>query len=171
MQQQSPPELVVMGRIAAPYGIRGWVNVLPDTEYLDGLFDYPVWWINTRSGWREYTVEDAKVHGNHLTAKLQGLEDRDQALLLKGKQIAVPREQLPAAEDGEFYWSDLVGMSVKNLQQVDLGQVKEVFATGANDVLVVQQGEQERLIPFIAQVVLDVRLADKCITVDWGADF
>lgn len=159
-----------MGRVAAPYGVHGWINVLPDTEYLDGLFDYPKWWVNTGSGWREFAVEDAKVHGDHLVAKLQGIADRDQAFLLKGKQIGVPRIELPPAEDGEYYWSDLIGLSVNNLEKICLGQVKEVFATGANDVLVVQ-GEQETLIPFIEKVVLDVNLAGKCITVDWDADF
>lgn len=159
-----------MGRIAAPYGVLGWINVLPDTEYLDGLFDYPSWWVNTNTGWREFTVEDAKVHGDHLTAKLQGVNDRDQAFLLKGKQIAVPRDELPEPEEDEYYWSDLIGMRVTNLEQVELGQVKDVFATGANDVLVVQ-GEQERLIPFVAQVVLKVDPTEKSITVDWGADF
>ncbi len=168
--QQSPPDLVVMGRVATPYGVLGWVNIQPDTEYVDGLFDYPRWWVNTPAGWREFAVEEAKVHSDHLVAKLQGVEDRDQAFLLKGKQIAVPRAQLPQAGEGEYYWSDLIGLGVKNLEEIDLGQVKDVFATGANDVLVVQ-GEQERLIPFVAQVIVDVDLAAKCITVDWGADF
>lgn len=159
-----------MGRVAVPYGVRGWVNVLPDTEYLDGLFDYPRWWINTETGWCEFSVEEAKVHGDHLVAKLEGVADRDQAFKLKGKQIAVPREQLPEPDENEYYWSDLIGVQVVNLQHVDLGRVTEVFATGANDVMVVK-GERERLIPFIDQVVLEVDVAEKHMAVDWDADF
>lgn len=166
----SPPDLVVMGRIAVPYGVRGWINVLPDTEMLDGLFDYPVWWVNMEGGWQEFPVEDAKVHGDHLVAKLEGIADRDQAFRLKGKQIAVPREQLPEPEEDEYYWSDLVGLEVVNVRHEKLGRVAEVFATGANDVMVVK-GERERLIPFIEQVVLEVDPAQKRITVDWDADF
>lgn len=166
----SPPDLVVMGRVAVPYGVRGWVNVQPDTEMLDGLFDYPEWWVQTESGWHEFVVEDAKVHGDHLVAKLAGVEDRDQAFRLKGKPIAVPRELLPEPDEDEYYWSDLVGVQVENLQKIHLGEVVEVFATGANDVLVVK-GDRERLVPFIDQVVLEVDLAGKRMTVDWDAEF
>lgn len=159
-----------MGRIAVPYGLRGWVNVNPDTEMLDGLFDYPVWWVQTEAGWRAFFVEDAKVHGDHLVAKLQGVDDRDQAFMLKGKPVGVPREQLPAAEADEYYWSDLVGLEVENLQQVKFGKITELFATGANDVMVVK-GERERLVPFIDQVVLEVDVAARRMVVDWDAEF
>jgi 16S rRNA processing protein RimM len=166
----SPPDLVVMGRIAVPYGVRGWVNVNPDTEVLDGLFDYPVWWVQTEAGWREFSIEEAKVHGDHLVAKLEGVEDRDQAFRLKGKPIAVLREELPEPEEDEYYWSDLVGLEVENLQHVKLGVIAELFATGANDVIVAK-GDRERLIPFIDQVVLEVDLAARRMLVDWDADF
>jgi len=166
----SPPDLVVMGRIAVPYGVRGWVNVNPDTELLDGLFDYPVWWIQTEAGWRGFCVEEAKVHGDHLVAKLESVEDRDQAFKLKGKPVAVPRDELPEPEEDEYYWSDLVGLEVENLQHVTLGTIAELFATGANDVIVVK-GDRERLVPFIDQVVLEVDLAAKRMVVDWDADF
>ena len=159
-----------MGRIAVPYGLKGWVNVNPDTEMPDGLFDYPVWWVQLESGWREFDVIDAKVQGDHLVAKLDGIDDRDQAFSLKGKLLGVPREELPPAEDDEYYWSDLVGLAVENLQQVEFGTISEVFATGANDVLVVK-GERERLLPFIDQVVLEVDLANKRMLVDWDAEF
>lgn len=166
----TPPDLVVMGRVTVPYGVRGWVNVQPDTEYLDGLFDYPEWWVQTAQGWQQFTVEEAKVHSNHLVAKLEGITDRDAAFSLKGKPIAVLREQLPAPEDDEYYWSDLVGLEVENLQQVPFGKIAGLFETGANDVMVVK-GERERLIPFIDQVVLEVDLAAKRMVVDWDADF
>lgn len=159
-----------MGRIAVPYGVRGWVNVNPDTEMLDGLFDYPVWWVQTEAGWREFSVEDAKVHGDHLVAKLEGIEDRDQAFRIKGKPVAVPREQLPEPDDDEYYWSDLVGLEVENLQHVKFGKISELFATGANDVMVVA-GDRERLVPYIDQVVLEVDLAGKRMLVDWDAEF
>jgi len=166
----SPPDLVVMGRIAVPYGVRGWVNVNPDTEMLDGLFDYPVWWVQTETGWREFTVEDAKVHGDHLVAKLSGIEDRDQAFRLKGKPVGVPRAELPEPDADEYYWSDLVGLEVENLQQVKFGKITELFATGANDVMVVK-GERERLVPYIDRVVLEVDLSGKRMVVDWDAEF
>ena len=160
-----------MGRLAAPYGLLGWINVLPDTERLDALTDYPVWWIQqSDGGWREFALEEAKVHGDHLVAKLQGIADRDVALRLKGKAVAVPRAQLPEPADGEYYWSDLIGLAVQNVQGVELGRVKQLFETGANDVLVVE-GARERLIPYIDQVVLEVDIAGKRMLVDWDAEF
>lgn len=159
-----------MGRIAAPYGVKGWVNVQPDTEALDGLLDYPAWWVEAEGGWRQFTLEDARVQGDHLVAKLAGVDGRDGAFKLKGKPIAVPRAELPEPEQDAYYWSDLVGLQVVNAQGVALGQIKELFETGANDVMVVQ-GEHERLIPFIGQVVREVDIVGKRMLVDWDAAF
>lgn len=167
--------MVVMGRIVAPYGVYGWLKVLPDTEALDGLFDYDTWWIGKQDNWREVAVEQAKIHNDVLVVKLAGVDDRDQAFACKGLQVAVPREALPEPEDNEYYWSDLIGLAVKNQQGVDFGYVTDVFETGANDVLVVKTGKEngniERLIPFIDQVVLAVDVSTKTMQVDWDADF
>ncbi len=173
--------MVVMGRILDPYGVQGWLKVQPDTEVLDGLSDYTDWWLGridelNKSPWQKYHVETVKVHVNILLAKLQGIDDRDAAQAIKGRQIAVPREQLPTLGNDEYYWVDLIGLKVKNQQQIDLGEIIEVLATGANDVLVVKQtenkqAERERLIPYIGQVVLEVDLNAKTMLVDWDAEF
>jgi 16S rRNA processing protein RimM len=170
-----PEHLVVMGRIVAPYGVFGWLKVLPDTETLDSLFDYGTWWVGKDNHWQELTVEEAKIHNDVLVVKLQGIDDRDAAFACKGKQVAVPRDALPEAAENEYYWSDLIGLTVKNQQDVVFGQIADVFETGANDVIVVNggesNGERERLIPFTAQVILDVDLVAKTMLVDWDADF
>lgn len=167
--------MVVMGRIVAPYGVLGWLKILPDTETLDSLFDYPTWWVGKGEQWRELKVESLKIHNDVLLAKLAGVSDRDMAFACKGQQVAVPREDLPEPDENEYYWSDLIGLSVKNQQNVDFGKVTDVFETGANDVLVVntdkEQGNIERLIPFIDQVVIEVNLEAGTMLVDWDADF
>lgn len=167
--------MVVMGRIVAPYGVLGWLKVLPDTETLDSLFDYETWWVGKDQEWREVEVESAKIHNDVLVVKLKGVDDRDAAFACKGQQVAVPREALPKPNEGEYYWSDLIGLVVKNQQGVDFGCIVDVFETGANDVLVVNTGQArgnvERLIPFIDQVVLTVDLQAKTLMVDWDADF
>lgn len=162
-----------MGRIVAPYGVLGWLKVLPDTETIDGLFDYETWWLGKGNDWRELEVETAKVHNDVLVVKLKGIDDRDAAFACKGKQIAVPRAALPEPEQNAYYWSDLIGLRVKNKQDIDFGAITEVFETGANDVLVVKQDEKspERLLPFIASVVLEVDLKAKTMLVDWDAEF
>ena len=163
-------ELVVMGRVVAPYGVFGWLKIVPDTEEFDSLLDYKTWWIGKDSDWRELAVKEAKIHNDVLVVKLQGIEDRDAAVACKGKQIAVPRASLPKLKSEEYYWSDLIGLAVKNLQHVDFGKITDVFATGANDVIVAT-GDKERLIPYIAQVILEVDLEAKTILVDWDAEF
>ena len=164
-----------MGRIVAPYGVFGWLKVVPDTEAFDGLFDYDSWWLGKGDDWREYEVETAKVHNDVLVVKLAGIDDRDAAFACKGKQVAVPREQLPEPGDNEYYWSDLIGLNVKNQQGVDFGSIIDVFETGANDVLVVKKDDapknEEKLLPFIAAVVLEVDLEAKTMLVDWDEEF
>jgi len=162
--------MVVMGHVTGPFGVRGWIKVRTYTETLDSLLDYPVWWLGKEGSWREYIVLEADVHGKGLIASLEGCEGREASEMLKGSQIALPRAQLPAAEENEYYWSDLIGRSVVNVQGVELGQVSELLETGASDVLVVK-GDRERLIPFVKAVVLEVDLAKNLIKVDWAADY
>jgi 16S rRNA processing protein RimM len=163
-------DLVIMGRVVAPYGVFGWLKIVPDTEEFDGLLDYKTWWIGKDNDWRELAVKEAKIHNDVLVVKLQSIDDRDAAVACKGKQIAVPRASLPKLKGEEYYWSDLIGLTVKNQQNVDFGKITDVFATGANDVIVAT-GDKERLIPYIAQVIVEVDLDAKTMLVDWDAEF
>ncbi|MCW5576691.1 MAG: ribosome maturation factor RimM [Burkholderiales bacterium] len=169
-----PERLVVMGRIIAPYGIRGWVKVQPFTQQPRGLLDYPEWRVGREGSWQTQVVETARQHGNTVAAKLQGVDDRDQAAALRGMQVAVPREDFPEPGAGEYYWTDLVGLEVVNEAGVGLGRVTGVFETGANDVLVVEDDgadRRERLLPFIGPVIRQVDVAGGRIVVDWDADY
>jgi 16S rRNA processing protein RimM len=159
-----------MGRVAGPFGIKGWIKVQPFTQSIDGLLRYPVWWLGREGRWVESPLEEGSVHGRSLLAKLHGCDDREAAARLKGLEIAVPRSQLPASAEGEHYWSDLVGLQVRNREGVTLGRVAGLIETGANQVLVVE-GERERLIPFVDAVVVAVDVAGGRLTVDWGVDF
>lgn len=159
-----------MGRIVAPYGVQGWVKIQPQTEEVDGLLSYPTWWLARDQGWQECKVSEGRAHGATLVARLEGCDDRDRALALRGLKVAVPRRELPAPEDGEYYWCDLIGLQVENIHGDRLGQIEDVFATGANDVLVVR-GDRERLIPFIGPVVISVEFENSRVVVDWGLDF
>ncbi|MBA8734576.1 ribosome maturation factor RimM [Chromobacterium violaceum] len=165
-------DLVVMGFVRGAFGIKGWVKIHADTEYADGLFDYPTWWLGKNGSWKPYAFENGAVQPKALAAKLEGVDDRDAAEALRGTQIAIPRSELPEAGDGEYYWADLIGLSVVNQQGETLGKVDSLLETGANDVLVVKGGDgQQRLIPFVDQYVLEVVSAEGRILVDWGLDY
>ena len=159
---------VVMGHVVAPYGLGGWIKVKPHTSRVDGLLDYSDWYLGSPAQWQNWRVESSEVHGLFVIAKLAGIAERNAALVLKNMAVAVPRDAMPACRDNEYYWVDLLGLAVINQQDVELGKVSDVFATGANDVLVVRGNEKERVLPFIASVVLDVDLVSKTMRVDWS---
>jgi len=162
--------MMVMGRIAGAFGVKGWVKVQTFTQSVDTLIGFPTWWLKQAAGWQERKVQEAAVHGRTVIAKLSGVDDRDAAAQLRGYEVAVPRDQLPASRAGEYYWADLIGIGVSNIQGVPLGQVAKLLETGAQQVLLVE-GERERLIPFIESVVVSVDVAGRSLVVDWDADF
>lgn len=171
MGSQSTEDFVVLGRISAPYGVKGWVKVVSFTDPKDNILRYQPWRLKGPKGWESWVLTQGRVHGKGLVAKLEGCDDRDQAALLGKRDIAVPRAQLPQPEEGAYYWADLQGLQVVNHEGVDFGRVECLFETGANDVLVVK-GERERLIPFLReQVILEVDLAQGFLRVNWDADF
>jgi len=169
-------EYVVVAKIGAPYGVRGWVKIFSFTEQSDALLDYDPWYFKDAKAGEEGVlpiapVTEAKTHGKGLVAKFKGCEDRDAAARLNGREIAIRRDQLPPAPEGEYYWSDLQGLEVLTTEGVSLGKVDHLLETGANDVLVVK-GERERLIPYVTgPIVKNVDLEAGTLQVDWDPDF
>jgi 16S rRNA processing protein RimM len=164
--------MVIMGRIAAAQGIRGWVKIQPFTEYLDSLLNYRTWWIGHEHGpWREVDVQQCEAHNKTLAAQFPDCPDRTAAEKLKGLLVAVPRSSLPKQGEGEYYWSDLIGLAVVNEAGVTLGTVTNLLETGANEVLSVQADGGEILIPFVASAIKQVDLKNRTIRVDWDLDY
>jgi 16S rRNA processing protein RimM len=155
-----------MGRVAGSYGVRGWIKVVPGGGVLESLPEVKKWWI----GGEPRVVAEARVHGATVLAKLEGIETREQALVLKGATVSVERGALPEVEEGHYYLTDLVGLEVVNEQGERLGTVKQWITNGAQDVMEVA-GERSRLIPWVATIVREVDLGAKRIVVDWGADW
>jgi 16S rRNA processing protein RimM len=159
-----------MGRISAPFGVKGWVKVQPNTAAPRNLLSYRTWWVGADGGWQEMAVAEARVQGRNVAARLEGCDDRDAAGALRGKMVAVPRAALPGTRSDEYYWADLIGLAVVNESAQALGQITGILQTGANDVLIVS-GDRERLIPFIAEVIRDVDVGAGVMRVKWGADY
>jgi 16S rRNA processing protein RimM len=159
-----------MGRIAAPFGVRGWVKVQPFSEDPGTLMDFESWRIGRGEQHQPYSVETCQDHGNILVAKLAGIDDRDAAYALRGQEISVARSELPPPEDNEFYWSDLIGLTAVNREGVELGKVDSLMESGAHDLLVIK-GKREVLIPFVEHFVGKVDVAAGRIEVDWGEDY
>jgi len=152
--------------------VRGWVRINSFTRPPEAILDYSPWGLGLDDGWQRFELVKAEVRGNGLVAKLQGVDDRDRALALKGIEIGIPRSELPALRESaqEYYWTDLEGCKVINQDGIEFGIVDSLMETGANDVLVVKNG-RERLIPYIDDVIESVDLDSKCIRVNWDEDF
>ena len=156
-----------MGRVAGSYGVRGWMKVVPGGGVLETLAGTKEWWIGDRT----YRVAEAKVHSATVVAKLEGIENREQALALKGLEVRVRREALPEAEEGHYYLADLVGLEVRSTGGDPLGRVKRFFTNGAQDVMEVVAGERTRLIPWVSAIVKGVDLERGEIAVEWSAEW
>lgn len=161
-----------MGRVASAFGIRGWVKIQPFSDFVDSLLDYKVWYLGHENGpWREVAVVKAETHDKTLAVQFPDCPDRNAAEKLKGLLIAVPRSSLPVQDEGEYYWADLIGLTVINEAGQTLGVVAELLDTGANDVLIVKGSGPDVLIPFLKSVIGPVDLAARTIQVNWSADF
>lgn len=170
--------MIVLGRLVAPYGVKGWLHLHPfgdDPESWRGMSRWYLGKAAEGTEWSDFALDTIKAHGDGWTVKFMGIDDRGGAEALVGRFVAVPREELPGTGSDEYYWADLIGLRVINESSVMLGTVISLIETGANDVLVVRDGEgkaaKERLLPFIDPVLQQVDVAAGTIRVAWGEDW
>jgi 16S rRNA processing protein RimM len=175
---QAPDDLTQVGYVAGAYGIAGAIRVTPFSTDADALMNVKTWWLDKPS-LRSVTVRTAKMHGGDVVATLIGMAGRDAAEALKGAAVHVSRSEFPALEEDEYYWSDLIGMDVVNLQGEALGKVIDMMSNGPQSILRIEPVPQqdssekapERLVPFVDQFVKTVDVKSKTITLDWGLDY
>lgn len=164
-------QVVILGQISGLFGVQGWIKVFSYTDPRENILQYDPWYVRVGDGWREVTLAEGQRHGKTVIARLEGCADRDAAAAWVGHEIGVRRDQLPALEQDEYYWSDLEGLQVETTAGVALGRVSHLLETGANDVLVVR-GDRERLIPYVRpDVVVQIDLDAGVIRVDWDPEF
>ena len=170
---QNPGRRILVGRVVGAFGVRGEVKLESWTEPRSAIFGYRPWILRDARGTeRELMGVRGRQVGKGLSAEIPGVEDRDAAEAMRGTEVWVPRTALPKPADGEFYWVDLEGLDVVNVEGVSMGRVSHLFATGANDVLVARDGDREWMIPFVRpQYVTDIDVAAGRITVDWDPEF
>jgi 16S rRNA processing protein RimM len=190
-----PEDAIEIGRILGPWGVKGALKVHPFSSDPQALFSSRRWFLQPaepRPGPRPpkdaaaaaiprlLRITSAKEHGDGVVATAQEVPDRAAAEGLKGARIFISRTSFPTADDGEYYWIDLIGLQVVNRDGAALGTVRDLIDTGAHCVLRLKRDDApegapldqaERLIPFVAAYVDDVNLAERRITVDWGLDY
>ena len=178
---QVPDDLAQVGFVFGAYGVAGWVRIRPFSEDADALLAVKTWWID-KPGLHDVEVKQCKLHGGDVVAQLVGVSDRNVAEALKGAAVSIPRSHFPALSDDEFYWAELIGLDVENLQGEHLGTVTDMMSNGPQSILRItpaataaaqpeEVAAQERLIPFVDAFIIKVDKDAKKITVDWGLDY
>ncbi len=170
-EQATTDALISLGKISGVFGVKGWVKVHSYTDPREKIVKYGSWQIKHQGQWREVELTGGKCQGKTVVAKIAGLDDRDEAMLYHGDEIAIYPKQLDKLQQGEYYWHQLTGLKVVTTEGVELGTVHHLLETGANDVLVVR-GDRERLVPFtVGHAVIEVDLSAEQIIVDWDPAF
>jgi 16S rRNA processing protein RimM len=167
MLMKTDAEYVVVGKIGATFGIKGWLKINSFTELTKDILNYTPWYLNHQNNWKAIIIQDGHQHGKGVIAKLKGYDTPEQARILTGKDIAIKRSQLPALNKHEYYWSDLIGLMVVDQAGKELGIVSYIMETGTHDVLVIKS-DKEHGIPYLpGDVVLKVDLENRLIHVNW----
>jgi 16S rRNA processing protein RimM len=162
-----------MGRIGAPHGVRGAFKVRPESADPAALLEYAEWRLRRRGsdGWVSHRVQDVRMQGEWLIAEVAGVASRDAAGALRGAEVGVPREWLPALAEDEHYQADLVGMTVVNRDGIALGALQDFVESGAHPIArVIADDGTERLIPWVPQYIDGVDVSERRIDVDWSTD-
>ena len=174
-------DYILLGKISGVHGIKGWVKVFSYTSPRVKITEYNQWYLKKKNqSWEVQELIEGKAQGKNIIAKLDGINYRDEAEALVGTEIAVRQEQLAVLNEDEYFWKDLIGLSVRTINDEDLGKIDWIFNTGSNDVIIVKgviEGEKgiedkEHLLPFVFEdVIKSVNLEQSLMVVDWDPDF
>jgi len=187
MSAPSLNDLIELGAVSEAQGLQGQVKVRPHSSEPVALLTSKAVWLSIiprrdacvsasveQASLTQYKVKSAKMHSGNVVMALEGISDRDQALTLKGARILVARDAFPKADSDSYYWVDLIGCSAVNLQNEALGEVIDVTENGAHGVIAIGDASSKaikQLVPFVKEVVQNVDLANKTITLDWQSDW
>lgn len=163
-------EKIIVGKFASVFGVKGWIKVISYTDPPENLFNYADWFVKHNRAWQPINIEAAKPHGKAFVVKIQDIDDRDIAHTYTNNEIAITRDALPDLPEGEYYWSQLVGLTVTTTEGVTLGTIVRLDETGANDIIFIR-GDRERVLPYIDSVVKNIDLDKQQMIVDWDPDF
>ena len=187
MSTPSLNDLIELGAVSEAQGLQGQVKVRPHSSEPVALLSSKAVWLSLiprkdagvsasveKASLTQYKVKSAKMHSGNVVMALEGISDRDQALALKGARILVARDAFPKAESDSYYWVDLIGCRANNEQGEVLGTVIDVTEHGAHGVIVIGDAATnaiQQLVPFVKEVVKNVDLENKTITLDWQSDW
>jgi 16S rRNA processing protein RimM len=154
--EESPPEYLVLGTIVAPFGVRGEVKVLLDTDFPELVLEATHLYLGEPPVLHQ--VEWARMHKGMVRLKLTGCDDRNAAESFRKQLVQVQSDQAPVPGEGEYYYHQLLDLEVWTEEGECLGQVVEIWSIGSNEVMLVRGRQGEILLPAIESVVREVDL-------------
>ena len=163
---------IYLGKITGVHGIKGWLKIQSFSSPPENILNYPSWIINNQGEEELYSIEQGRKQNNKIVVKLEKIDDRNTAESLINSKIQIQRSDLPKLSNENYYWSDLVGLSVLNSEETVIGKIESLIETGANDVMVIITLKDERiLIPFVMhEIIKEVNVELNYIKIDWSIE-
>ncbi|MDG2396017.1 ribosome maturation factor RimM [Candidatus Thioglobus sp.] len=170
MSQNSDNKRLLIGQINGLFGVQGWVKVFSYAHPRKNILTYKPWHVKIDNEWTTIDVLNGRVQAKTIVANIKGVNDREQAREYIGLDVYIETSQLPKLAKGQYYWNQLIGLKVINTNDVILGEVSSMVATGSNDVMVVK-GKKEHWVPYIEPFLIKVNIDSQEIHVDWDENF
>ena len=161
---------LLVGKINGFFGVQGWVKIFSYTKPRKNILEYQPWYFLDNETYKVIEITSGREQSKTIVAQVKGINNRDEALQLIGKDLYINKDQLPELDNDAHYWYELTGFQVINKNEVDLGIVDYFVDTGSNHVLVIK-GETEHWIPYIEPFLVSVDKHKKVISVDWDENF
>lgn len=149
-------ELIPVGKISGTHGIRGHLKVFSYSGNIESLQSCGSLFLKGKNGLQEHNIKGVAPHAGGFILVLAGFDNINQVLPLVGSELCLKRSQLPEPAEDEYYWRDLIGLTVVTDQGLELGRIADIFETGSSDIYVVRDADKEYLIPAIADVISKV---------------
>lgn len=158
--------LIAVGRITGTHGIRGQLRLQSYSGNLESLKAAKKIFLRLPDGTlREHDLRRATRHGAVILLTLAGYDNINQVQEMVGSELLLNRQHLPATAEDEYYWHDLLGLTVMTNDGMQLGTLSGILETGANDIYVVTGQDREYLIPAVASVISAVDLTARTMTI------
>jgi len=160
-------QLIAYGKILKPHGLKGEVKVLPysgETENFKNFKSVYIYSENKKP--LEYTISGSRFHKNLIIAKIKTVDTKEDAELLRGKEVYIDKVQLPSTEDDEYYWFELIGLDVYRQDNSLLGKVDSILDNTAQPILIIKNNSEEYMIPLVDNFVKKIDLENSKIVIE-----
>lgn len=158
--------LITYGKITKRHGLSGEVKVLPFSRDFNSLNNLKQVYIKLNNKAVEFKIIHKKFQKNTAIVKFEGINSPEDADKLVNCELLVEKSHLAELEENEYYWFQLIGLEVFTEKNKYVGKVMDIIDNGAQEILVVEAGKNEVLIPFVEKFVIETNINKSKIVVN-----